>query len=291
MYCTRGYFHFKVIVVHSLLLRCMFTFSQCHDFPNFFSWCVLILSWQRWCGSFVPHWLWVKAVLYNHTKTRREIKLARERNHERQFTRRRHYIPPNHERARYNSTESRIPDLTLRRTPSPKRKISTIESPGSPKAFKKLATTPVTSEFLDNQPSMDDRSVGEGATPTRPLSAGLHPTIFETKAPMTSTPLEGGAFPSPGGTGALGGFRFNGSTVRRLSNSSAALVTEHSGRRRSVVKVSRVLVIPSVARVSHHSSRSRSGSPHPPPHSPVAATPTEADWTTLITVFVIRIIL
>ena len=193
---------------------------------------------QRWCGSFVPHWLWVKAVLYSHTRTRREIKLARERNHEHQFTRRRHYIPLNHERARYNSTESRIPDLSLRRTPSPKRKISTIEPPGSPKAFKKLAATSV---------------------------------------PLTSTPLEGGGFPSPGATGAPGGFRFNGSAVRRLSNSSAMLVNEHSGRRRSVVKVSRVLVIPSVARVSHHSSRSRSGSPHPPPHPPIAATPTEDD--------------
>ena len=210
----------------------------------------------------MPHWLWVKAVLYSHTRTRREIKLARERNHEHQFTRRRHYIPPNHERARYNSTESRIPDLTLRRTPSPKRKISTVESPGSPKAFKKLPTTFVPLEFRDDQHSMDDRSVGESATPTRPLSGGLRPTIFET--PMTSTPLEGGGAPSPGATGAPGGFGFNGSAVRRLSNSSGMLVNERSGRRRSIVKVSRVLVIPSVARVSHHSSRSRPGSPHPP---------------------------
>lgn len=210
----------------------------------------------------------MKAVLYSHTRTRREIKLARERNHEHQFTRRKHYIPPNYERARYSSTESRIPDLALRRTPSPKRKISTIEPPGSPKAFKKLATASVPLEFRDDQRSMDDRSVDESATPH---SAGLRPTIFGTETPMTSTPIEGGGFPSPGATGAPGGFRFNGSAVRRLSNSSTMLVSEHSRRRRSVVKVSRVLVIPSVARVSHHSSGSRPGSPHPP----IAATPTE----------------
>lgn len=205
------------------------------------------MSLQRWASSFIPSWLWVKAVLYSHTKARKVIKLSRERNHEHQFTRRRHYIPPNYERARYNSTESRIPDLTLRRTPSPQRRISTIEPPGSPRTLRKLSTASLPSPFLDSQPMRDHSSGSDTATPTRPLSAGIHPTLWEN--PVTSTPLESGALLSPGGGVAPGGFRFNGT----------------AGRRTSVVKVSRVLVIPSVARVSHHPmNRSRPGSPHPP---------------------------
>ena len=213
----------------------------------------------------------MRAVLLDNTKTRRAVKLARERNHEHQFTRRRHYIPLNFERALYNSTESRVPDLSLRRTPSPQRRISTIEPPGSPKHTKRLSTA--SAPFLDSQ---DQLSNSEVATPTatRPLSAGHHPTIWEN--PITSTPLEGAAtggmpiLSSPGGSVAPGGFLFNGSSVRRVSNSSTAagsLLPEHSpsmGRRSSVVKMSRVLVIPSVARVSHHPTRSRPGSPHPP---------------------------
>ena len=213
----------------------------------------------------------MRAVLLDNTKTRREVKLARERNHEHQFTRRRHYIPLNFERALYNSTESRVPNLSLRRTPSPQRRISTIEPPGSPKRTKRLSTA--SAPFLDSQ---DQLSNSEVATPTatRPLSASHHPMIWEN--PITSTPLEGAAavgmpiLPSPGGSVAPGGFLFNGSSVRRVSNSSTAagsLLPEHSpsmGRRSSVVKMSRVLVIPSVARVSHYPTRSRPGSPHPP---------------------------
>ena len=238
-------------------------------------------STQRWCGSFIPSWLWVKAVLYSHTATRKQIKLARERNHEQQFTRRRHYIPLNHERARYNSNSSRIPELTLRRTPSPQRRISTIEPPGSPKMPKKLSLTSMPSPFLDSQ---HHQQGSNGSTPPRPLSAGLHPPKWDN--PVTSTPLSslevGGALPSPVGGAPGGAGFFDGSSVRRISGSSAgALMAEHSRRRTSVVKVSRVLVIPSVARISHHSNnRSRPGSPvhyqqpHPQPHPPTAAEPT-----------------
>lgn len=223
----------------------------------------------------IPQWLWVRAVLLDHTRTRREVKLARERNREHQFTRRRHYVPRNFERARYNSTESRVPDLSLRRTPSPQRRISTFEPPGSPKRSKRFSTA--STPFLEGQ---DHYSNSEVATPTapRPLSAGHHPTIWEN--PITSTPLEGATaatggmpiLPSPGGSVAPGGFLFNGSSVRRASNSltmaaAGSLLPEHSpsmGRRGSVVKMSRVLVIPSVARVSYHPNQSRPGSPHPP---------------------------
>lgn len=220
----------------------------------------------------------MRAVLLDNTRTRKETKLARERNHEHQFTRRRHYIPQNFERARYNSTESRVPGLSLRRTPSPQRRISTVEPPGSPKRTKRFSTA--SAPFLDSQ---DQLSNSEIATPTatRPLSAGHHSTIWEN--PITSTPLEGAAaaaggmpiLPSPGASVAPGGLLFNGSSVRRVSNSSTAagsLLPEHSpsmGRRSSVVKMSRVLVIPSVARVSYHPSRSRPGSPHPPTEPPL----------------------
>ena len=220
----------------------------------------------------------MRAVLLDHTRTRREVKLARERNHEHQFTRRRHYVPRNFERARYNATESRVPDLSLRRTPSPQRRVSTFEPPGSPKRSKRFSTA--SAPFLDGQ---DLHSNSEVATPTapRPLSAG-----HRWENPITSTPLEGataatGGLPiltPPGGSVAPGGFIFNGSSVRRMSNSSMAggagggsLLPEHSpsmGRRSSVVKMSRVLVIPSVARVSYHPNRSRPGSPHPPPLGP-----------------------
>lgn len=222
----------------------------------------------------IPSWLWVRAILLDNTKIRRDVKLARERNQEHQFTRRRHYIPQNFERARYYSTESRVP-LSLRRTPSPQRRISTIETPGSPKHTKRFSTA--SAPFLEDQDQLNNSEVAT-PTATRPLSAGHHPSIWQN--PITSTPLEGAAaggmpiLPSPGGSVAPGGFLFNGSSVRRVSNSSTAagpLLPEHSpslGRRSSVVKMSRVLVIPSVARVSHHPIRSRPGSPHPPlePH-------------------------
>ena len=220
-------------------------------------------------------------MLYNHTRTRKEIKAARVRNHEQQFTRRRHYIPRNYERARYSSTDSRIPDLSFRRTPSPQRKISTIEPPGSPRALKKLSTT--SAPFLDHHDATS-------TTPNRPLSAGLHPQTQEN--PKTSTPLstpEVGGIPSlgagPGGAAPVsGGLWFNDSFVRRISNSSTVLPPEHSGRRAAVVKVSRVLVIPSLARVSHHPdvySRSRPDSPHPPQTPPEQAPSEAADTSKL----------
>ena len=243
-------------------------------------WCDLSnIFFQRWFWSLIPRWLWVRAVLLDNTKTRREVRQARERNHEHQFTRRRHYIPQNFERAHYNSTESRVPNLSLRRTPSPQRRISTIEPPGSPKHIKRFSTASAPS--LESQDHLINSNVAT-PTSTRPLSAGHHPTIWEN--PITSTPVEGATataatggnpiLPSPGASVTPGGL-FNGSSIRRVSNSSTAgggsLLPEHSptmGRRSSVVKMSRVLVIPSVARVSHHPNRSRPGSPHPPPLGP-----------------------
>ena len=214
------------------------------------------------------------------------MKLARERNSEHQFTRRRHYVPQNFERARYNSNESRVPDLSLRRTPSPKRRISTVDPsagrpPRSPKHLKKSSTA--SAPFLDSREQHFQEN-SEPATPTsaRPLSAGHQSTLWEN--PITSTPLEGAAggmpmLPSPGGLVAPGGFSFSGSSVRRLSNPSAVvtvgsslLPSEHSpslGRRSSVVKVSRVLVIPSVARISYHQNSSRPGSPPHPQTEPL----------------------
>ena len=205
---------------------------------------------QSWLISIIPQVFWVRLTMYFNTTARKrclnEAKLTRGGH---LFSRRvyRHAHPRSRPPAPIGRPSS---DLSLRRTPSPHRRVSTVEPPSMPSVRSRegvegssvdLTTRPAHTEDLTMTPFRTDTGSSFGSMPS-PIPEGH----------MTSTPLHTPDTPSARSReGHAGVFKFSPSEtgpLRSLSATSAESAPRSPSLRR--LKHSRVLVVPSVATVT-----------------------------------------
>ena len=135
-------------------------------------------------------------------------------------------------RHRFSSSSKATSDLSLRRTPSPRRRVSTVE-PNQP--------------ARSALPKLEDNTFAPIRTNTGSSFGSIASPIPEDH--MTSTPLHTPDTPLSS-RAQVGGFRFSSSDTVPLRSVSAGSTTppRSPGLRRQ--KHSRVLVVPSVATVT-----------------------------------------
>ena len=195
--------------------------------------------------------------MYLHTTARKRcLKEAKEKRNVHLFTRKKQILaPPPQQRHRANNRHHS--ELSLRRTPSPHRRVSTVESPNL--SGKKNAQAPSSANPVHKLSQEEGVDYTPLRTGTGSSFGSMHsPSIYEGH--VTSTPIntpEAGSQPQSAGFSGQAGFRFTtgeGTPMPHPLRSASASSAESNTSRRSPVlrrpRHSRVLVVPSVATVT-----------------------------------------
>ena len=175
------------------------------------------------------------------------------------FTRKKinNHIP----RSRYYSAGNRHSELYFRRTPSPHRRMPSVESSGT---LKRGGVGQVsTSAFQSPAVQRVSREESGMATPNRSSTGGSSHGSFaslipEHPSPATSTPLSAPESRQGSSGGDVFKFSIGGDTMAIPQRSATADSAGNIGRSQTPIflrKYSRVMVTPSVARVSFNSER------------------------------------
>ncbi len=186
---------------------------------------------QCWVMSLIPRSLWTRIAMYWNTVARRHsLREAQLTRGGQLFSRKVQNYPQS--RHRFSSGSRATSDLSLRRTPSPRRRVSTVE-PNQP--------------ARSALPKLEETTFAPIRTNTGSSFGSIPSPIPEDH--MTSTPLHTPDTPLSS-RAHVGGFRFSSSDILPLRSASAGSTTppRSPGLRRQ--KHSRVLVVPSVATVT-----------------------------------------
>lgn len=217
-----------------------------HDHP-----CVHSHTIQSWLIGLLPQRVWISSAMY-FNKTARKRCLEGPPPNGQLFSRKKQVLAPPPQRRPRHYSNSRRPELSLRRTPSPHRRVSTIESqnmqqPAQEKLSNAGHARPVpTEENGVATPYRADTGSSSSSVPS--------PTVHDD--PLASTLLSTADLASPPQAPSSG---FIPATVpqRSVSASSTESITSKKSPVIRRPKHSRVLVVPSVATVTFLPQRNR----------------------------------
>ena len=214
---------------------------------------------QSWLCSVIPKWLWISGITYiNRIQRKRCLIEAMERRNGQLFARRK-YSSVSGQRLPV-AARRKVSELSIRRSPSPGRRTSNVENPKQPSPIKKISASmdPLRRISIEENgvftPSRTSSSSSRISVPTIPET----PTTPRTPDPARSSSPSKTMFSSSRGqpshlsTTSTSSATADGGIIvspRRSSSASSADSTFLT-RRHTLPKNSRVLVLPSVARVS-----------------------------------------